>query len=53
MEDLKGQKQESEWKMFRCECGYEGLRANNNKICKCGKEGKLFRMVEDGQTKTN
>lgn len=33
---------ETEFKLFKCDCGYEGFRSNYNKICRrCGKEGKL------------
>jgi len=32
-------------KVFKCECGYIGLRHNNNTFCKCGKIGKL-EMIE-------
>ena len=37
---------ESEFKLFKCICGYEGLRTNNNTHCKrCGKDGKLIKLL--------
>lgn len=34
-------------KMFICDnCGYQGLRNNDNKICRqCGKEGRLVKVI--------
>lgn len=36
-------------KMFTCECGYLGIRWNENIICKCGKEGKLTELTKDSK----
>lgn len=35
------------FKWFECECGYYSVRSNNNQHCKkCGKEGRLIKLIK-------
>lgn len=48
------EKEDIKPKIFKCEnpkCEYEGIRWNNNKICKrCGKTGRLMKLIENETT---
>lgn len=35
-------------KLFVCECGYQGIRWNDNTFCRvCERQGKLIEKLED------